>query len=62
LRNDTTKFVEGLDNFINMLEKGLNVPIYVGYLGSIDQDDFIKELTELKVLVENREIRYLMIG
>lgn len=61
-KKDVPKFVKGLDRFIDMLEKGIDVPMYMGYLGNINPDRFIKELKELKRLVENREVRYLLIG
>lgn len=62
LQKDIPEFIEGLDKFINMLEDGLNVPMYRGYLGNISEDNLIKELTKLKNLVKNKKVRYLIIG
>lgn len=56
-------FINGIDNMIESLKDPNNhKPIYMGYMANIHPNRFIEELSELKELIKNEEIKYLSVG
>lgn len=53
-------FVKGIENMISKLEDSVNhQPIFPGYIGAIEPNEFIKELLELKLLILAEKVKYL---
>ena len=61
-KKDIPNFISGIDNFIKMLKRGISIPMYSGNLSNISQENLIKELEELKELINNGEIGYMSIS
>ena len=61
-KKDIPEFINGIDNFINILRKGISVPIYRGNLSNTSQENLIKEMERLKELINNGEIGYMRIS
>ena len=57
------KFIIGINNMIEKLKDNKNrQPMFYGYISNISPEKFINELTKLKKLIEDGEIKYLSVG
>ena len=57
------KFIIGIDNMIENLKDNRNSqPMFYGYISNISPERFIDELTKLRKLIKDREVRYLSVG
>lgn len=62
LKKDREEFLKGVNNFIKMLDDGLDIPLYRGNLSNISPTDLKDKFIELKNQVEKGNIKYLIIG
>lgn len=62
VKNKRQEFIKGIDNFINILQKGINVPNYVGYLSNCTNETLIIEFQKLKELIQDNKIGYISIS
>jgi hypothetical protein len=61
-KKDIPKIIEGIDNFINLLTKGINIPMYIGNLSNCSQVLLIGKFEELKQLINDGKIGYISIS
>jgi hypothetical protein len=62
IKSKREEFIKGIDNFIGILEKGIDVPMYRGNLSNCSQETLIKEFRELKELIKDGKIGYMSIS